>query len=51
MFSRLMCGTRSVILSPFMDLKFSYQDLDETLRGAGGFGSTGGHGSLVNPLS
>ncbi|KAJ7781545.1 dUTPase-like protein [Mycena metata] len=22
------------------------QDLDETLRGAGGFGSTGGHGSL-----
>lgn len=22
------------------------QDLDETLRGAGGFGSTGGHGAL-----
>ncbi|KAF9468888.1 dUTPase-like protein [Collybia nuda] len=24
-------------------------DLDETLRGTGGFGSTGGHGSLANP--
>lgn len=22
------------------------EDLDETLRGAGGFGSTGGHGAL-----
>lgn len=26
--------------------RVNYQDLDETLRGAGGFGSTGGHGSL-----
>ena len=24
----------------------SFQDLDETVRGAGGFGSTGGHVSL-----
>jgi len=27
----------------------SVQDLDETIRGAGGFGSTGGHGSLPVP--
>ena len=26
------------------------QDLDETIRGAGGFGSTGGHG-LLEPTS
>ncbi|KAF8076089.1 dUTP pyrophosphatase [Lyophyllum atratum] len=27
------------------------EDLDETLRGAGGFGSTGGHGALVSQPS
>lgn len=38
----------SLVLYP---LKYVPQDLDETLRGAGGFGSTGGHLALVTPSS